>query len=239
MSTVMMKQIFSFNQFERDTWFITQASLIPAGSKVLDAGASTCPYRHFFAYSEYRAQDFLQLSQEFNRSRTLYGSINYLSNILAIPVQVGSIVAVICREMLRQFLEPIKVLSEFARMLRSGGTLLRPDLLGADFHQEPYHFSGGYTPHYYTIFLPVARFANFSVKAKGGFFKFYNQESRRFSDKLRSGKFNFLEKLRICLFWLITLPWFQFVMPELSHFLARNDCQRDVTVGYIVRAERR
>lgn len=234
-----MNQIFSFNQYERDAWIRNQALLIPEGSKVLDVGAGTCPYRQFFAHCEYQAHDFSQLPQELNRSRKSYGVIDYVSDILAIPVQDASIDVIICTEVLEHVPEPIKVLSEFARMLRSGGKLLLTAPLGAGLHQEPYHFYGGYTPHFYTTFLPDAGFANITVEANGGFFKFYGQESRRFSYKLRAGKFNLFERLLIWPFWLATLPWFQLVMPVLGHFLDRYDRQQDFTVGYFVKAERR
>lgn len=234
----MCNKIFSFNLFERDKWMKEQATLIPEGSRVLDVGAGTCPYRHLFAHCNYMTHDFSQLSQDQNRGQLSYGPIDYVSDILAIPVPDASIDVIICTEVLEHVPEPIKVMQEFARMLRTGGKLILTAPLGSGLHQEPYHYYGGYTPHFFTKFLAEAGFKDISVEANGGFFKFYGQESRRFSFKLLSCKTNDIKSLMLLPVWLITLPWFQFVLPILCYFLDNFDQQKDFTIGYFVAAER-
>ncbi len=56
--------LFAFNLRNRDRWIAEQAALVPPGSKVLDAGAGSAPYRSLFAHCDYRTQDFAQLRDE-------------------------------------------------------------------------------------------------------------------------------------------------------------------------------
>ena len=41
--------LFAFNLVNRDRWVAEQAARLPAGARVLDMGASSCPYRPSFA----------------------------------------------------------------------------------------------------------------------------------------------------------------------------------------------
>lgn len=236
---IVLKKIFQFNQFERDKWMKEQSIFIPDGSRVLDVGAGACPYRQFFSHCDYMTHDFKQLKEDCNFSQFRYGSIDYVSDIISIPVTDASFDVIICTEVLEHVPEPIKAINEFKRILRSGGTLLITAPLGSGLHQEPYHYYGGYTPHFYNKFLLEAGFENISVQANGGFFKCYGQESRRFSYKLLSWKSTDMEKMLLLFIWFVTLPWFQIVMPILCYFIDKYDRQKDFTVGYFVRAERR
>jgi len=234
----MFNKIFSFNLFERDNWMKEQAALIPEGARVLDVGAGTCPYRQLFAHCNYLTHDFSQLPQDQNRGRLSYGPLDYVSDILNIPVPDASLDVIICTEVLEHVSEPIKVMHEFGRMLRPGGRLLLTAPLGSGLHQEPYHYYGGYTPYFFRKFLTEAGFKDISAEANGGFFKLYGQESRRFSYKLLSGKSTCLKGMLLLSVWLITLPWFQLVMPILCYLLDKCDLQKDFTIGYFVKAER-
>jgi len=42
--------ILNYNVVERDAWVARQAGALPAGSRVLDAGAGSCPYRALFSH---------------------------------------------------------------------------------------------------------------------------------------------------------------------------------------------
>ena len=81
-----LRKIFVFNQAERDLWVEKQAAAIPAGSRVLDVGAGSCRYRALFRHCEYRSQDFAELPDEQLGRGATYGRMDYISDILAIPV---------------------------------------------------------------------------------------------------------------------------------------------------------
>jgi SAM-dependent methyltransferase len=174
-----LRRIYSFNQTERDLWVAEQAAAVPAGSRVLDVGAGSCRYRDLFHHCEYQTQDFARLPPAELGIGLAYGRIDYVSDILAIPVLDGSFDVVLCTEVLEHVPEPILAVREFARILRPGGRLLLTTPLGSGLHQEPYHFYGGYTPYWFDKHLREAGFSQLTIQANGGFFKHYGQESQR------------------------------------------------------------
>ena len=230
-----VRGILLFNQAGRDRWVASQAQRIAAGSDVLDVGAGSCPYIEMFSHCRYTTHDFAQLEPEKIMGRRGYGRIDYVSDILAIPVPDASIDVVLCTEVLEHVPEPIRAVREMARVLRPGGTILLTAPLGAGLHQEPYHFYGGYTPHWYRKFLAEAGFEQVTVQANGGFFKHYGEESLRFALMLLPRRIPHLVFLPA---WLLMLPWFAIVCPILGHVLDRLDVKKDFTVGFHVTALR-
>ncbi len=223
--------MFAFNQAERDRWVARQASLILAGQRVLDAGAGRGRYRHLFSHCEYRSHDFGQEPETIGN----YTQLDYQSDILSIPVVDESFDVVLCTEVLEHVPFPIETVQELARVLRPGGQLLLTAPLGSFLHQEPYHYYGGYTPHWYKRFLPAAGLRVESIEANGGFFSWFGQEAIRFS--------TFLDPRRIpagwrwfgcCLIWLLTLPLMRGFFPVLGLVLDRLGLERIATVGYHV-----
>lgn len=232
----MLRRVYAFNQYERDRWVAMQAAQIPAGSRVLDVGAGSCPYRDLFAHCQYEAHDFAQLEPDQLLGRKGYGRIDYVSDILSIPVPDASFDVILCTEVLEHVPEPIRVVHEFARILKPGGRLFLTAPLGSGLHQEPYHFYGGYTPYWYRKFLVEAGFGNITIEPNGGFFKHYGQESLRFAMLL--APWRGWGQLVCFPIWLLSLPWFSLICPFLGHILDRLDGDRAFTVGYHVTAVR-
>src|SRR5690348_7241307 len=139
------RRIYDFNYYNRDQWVVSWAARIPKGSRVLDVGAGTGKYRSLFLNCDYRTQDFGQEHDTVGK----YTSLDYVSDIAAIPVPDGSFDVVLCTEVLEHVAEPIRAVKELARILKPGGTLLLTAPLGSFLHQEPFHYYGGYTPHWY------------------------------------------------------------------------------------------
>src|SRR4051794_8370732 len=69
-------ELLSFNVVRRDRWIAEQAARLPPGTRVLDVGAGSCPYRHLFAHCKYAAQDLAPLHHDQLRFGA-YGSIDY------------------------------------------------------------------------------------------------------------------------------------------------------------------
>lgn len=230
---------FAFNLINRDHWVAEQAKQLPTGSRILDVGAGSCPYRHLFDHCEYRTQDVALLQSEQLRHGG-YGQIDYVSDATAIPAPDGEFDAVLCTEMLEHHPEPIKVVNELARILKPGGTLLLTAPLGSGIHQEPYHFYGGYTPYWYERFLTEAGFEQITITANEGFYRFFSQESLRF---LRlSAPWRIPEGVPIRLLWtplwLVLLPFLGLIIPLLGVLIDGWDQEKRFTVGYHVRAVR-
>lgn len=173
--------IQAFNQLNRDRWVRARLAEIPAGARVLDVGAGSCPYQADLAHTRYESHDFKAYEgyRDPGRGEGLYGRIDHVSDILSLPVADGSFDAVLCTEVLEHVPEPIGAVGEMARVLRSGGLMIVTAPLSSALHQEPYHFYGGYTPHWYR--MVAARFALDVIRLEpnAGFFRHLAQECAR------------------------------------------------------------
>jgi ubiquinone/menaquinone biosynthesis C-methylase UbiE len=174
--------LIDFNQRDRDRWVEKVARQLPAGSSVLDVGAGPCRYRPLFDHCDYKAHDFAQYtghSEGVQQETWEYGQLDYISDIVAIPVGDASFDAILCTEVLEHVPEPIASLEEMARILKPGGMLYLTAPLGSGIHQSPYHYYGGYTPYFYRHFLPQFGLDPLEIQPNGGFFKHFLQESAR------------------------------------------------------------
>lgn len=98
--------IFDFNQFERDLWMTKQAATITVGSRILDVGAGSCPYRGLFVHCEYHANDFTGLQPD-QLLGSEYRIIDYASDILSIPVSDASFDVILYTEVLEHCAESL------------------------------------------------------------------------------------------------------------------------------------
>ena len=233
-------ELFSFNLVRRDRWIAEQAAIVPSGTKVLDVGAGSCPYRNLFAHCEYRSQDLAPLRGDQLRHGA-YGRLDYVSDLTAIPVPDGSFGAVLCTEVLEHHPQPIIVVRELARILAPGGRLILTAPLGSGIHQEPYHFYGGYTPWWYQRFLTEAGFGKIMVEGNERSFRFFAQESLRFVLTTNPWTANFPLGLKIIwapLWGVLLAPVLGLLVPVLCKFIDRFDREARFTVGYHVVAIR-
>ena len=238
-SWLKTSSLFAFNQVNRDRWVVEQAFKLPAGTRILDMGAGSCPYRTLFAHCRYETQDFAGLSPD-QLLHGSYGRIDYRCDIISVPVSDAEFDAILCTEVLEHVPEPIKAVREMARILKPGGRLILTAPLGSGIHQEPFHYYGGYTPYWYQNFLGAAGFSQIKVEANAGFFKFFGQESIRFVRTALPFKLGMplLLELLWLPFWLLCAPLLALVIPLLCHFLDRFDREQRFSVGFHVTAIR-
>jgi SAM-dependent methyltransferase len=229
--------VFEFNSVRRREWVESQAAEVPRGSRILDVGAGSGPYRGFFSHCEYFAHDFGQEPGTIGN----YTKLDYESDITEIPVDDASFDVVVCTEVLEHVPEPIVALREMTRILRPGGKLLLSSPLGAYLHQEPYHFYGGYTPHWYRRFLDEAGLDVVAIERNQGFFSHYGQETRRFAGFLHPRRVRGVGPLRrvlLLVLWGIMFPA-AYVFPVLGAMLDRLQLEQMATIGYHVVAVKR
>jgi SAM-dependent methyltransferase len=236
-SIIKGSPLFAFNLVNRDRWVAQQAATLPAGARVLDMGAGSCPYRPLFAHCRYQSQDFAGLDGEQLRHGA-YGQIDYRCDIASVPVADGEFDAILCTEVLEHVREPVKVVQEMARILKPGGRLMLTAPLGSGIHQEPYHYYGGYTPYWYHDFLGAAGFAEIKVGANAGSFKFFSQEAIRFVQTTRPFKLGMPWAAELLWFplWLLLVPVLALAVPLVCSVLDRYDREQRLTVGYHVSA---
>src|SRR5205085_11352689 len=128
--------LLAFNLCNRDRWIAEQAARVPTGSRVLDVGAGSAPYRALFAHCDYKTQDFVQLRGDQLRHGG-YTAIDVVCGANAIPVPDASFDVVVCTEVLEHVPEPIAVVREFGRIVSAVGRLLLTAPLWSGIHQEP------------------------------------------------------------------------------------------------------
>lgn len=180
-STLPLAKIHHFNQSDRDEWVRRKALETPAGLRVLDVGAGTCPYRTFFQHCEYRAHDFKKYEGVKLGNTTDYGDIDYVSDVENIPVPADSFDLILCTEVLEHVPEPIEAMREMSRILKPGGRLLITAPLGSGLHQLPFHFYGGYTPEWYKYCAKKFSLEIVEIIPNGGALRLLAQECARVS----------------------------------------------------------
>jgi SAM-dependent methyltransferase len=172
--------LVGFNLISRDAWVANCARQLPPGLRVLDIGAGPCRYRQLFSHCHYATQDFAQYDGSDAPNHTWqYGKLDYISDATSIPVADHTFDAVLCTEVLEHIPEPILVIREIGRILKPGGQAFISAPLGSGLHQQPYHFYGGFTPHFYHHFLPQYGLEIVNILPNGGFFRLFLQEIHR------------------------------------------------------------
>lgn len=232
----MSKTFFlNFNQKNRDKFIFDYSKTIGYNKRVLDVGAGSSPYRDFFEKQIYKTHDFQKLNPEQLLHKYGYGQIDFVSDIVKIPVENSSFDVILCTEVLEHVPDPISALKEMSRILKFGGEIVITTPLGSHIHQEPYHYYGGFTPFFYRKFLEEFGFEIINISPNQGFFNFYFQESLRFlsiSSKRTFSLITLFLTFPFVLFFFLVL----FVTKDLFDKIF-NDYR--FTVGYHIHAIKR
>ncbi|WP_176454762.1 class I SAM-dependent methyltransferase [Tardiphaga sp. OK246] len=175
-----LNHVHTWNESTRDDWVADRAATVAPGSRILDVGAGTGPYKNLFAHCVYKSHDFAAY-EGYKGDEGTYAEIDYVSDITAIEVDDNSFDAILCTEVLEHVPRPIEALAEMARILRPRGRLFITAPLGSGLHQQPYHFYGGYTPHWYRKFLADFACDVVSIEPNHGYFAHLAQECARFA----------------------------------------------------------
>jgi ubiquinone/menaquinone biosynthesis C-methylase UbiE len=227
----VMDDVANFGARTRDAWVAQIAASLKPGSRVLDAGAGECRYRELFAHCVYQSQDSAQyvgtaagvLAETWS-----YGRLDYVCDITKIPADDASFDAVLCTEVLEHVPRPIEALKELSRILVPGGGLYLSAPLGSGLHQQPHHYYGGYTPHFYQTFMPECGLELRELRPTGGLMRNVAQETYRAGRVLAEKAPQELT------------PLARFLLTDwLPRYLAKYDariCVEEFTLGYLVEA---
>jgi ubiquinone/menaquinone biosynthesis C-methylase UbiE len=220
-----------FNAKTRDAWVADRARSVAPQSRVLDVGAGTGPYRKLFSHCRYETQDFVQY-EGYKGPEGQYADIDYVSDITQIPVPDASFDVILCTEVLEHVPRPIEALQEMVRVTKPGGRLFLTAPLGSGLHQQPYHFYGGYTNHWYRKFLGDFGCEIVSIDPNHGFLAHLAQECDRFAllfDKLKVEHGEYGEEL---------VQLMGGILPRYFYELDRRVLVEEFTVGFHVEATR-
>jgi SAM-dependent methyltransferase len=123
------------SRFYLDDFAARAASSVPEGSRVLDAGAGSSPYRKHFV-----ARNHAYESADFGEVDKAYGELTYRCRLDAIPVEAARYDLVLMSQVMEHLPDPGAVLREIRRVLKPGGALWLSAPLYYEEHEQPYDF---------------------------------------------------------------------------------------------------
>jgi SAM-dependent methyltransferase len=173
----------TMNAPTRDAWVAKVLTDLPAGWRLLDAGAGECQYKKHCGHLLYTAQDVAVYNGTGNVGLQNPGwnfeQIDIISDIVDIPEPDASFDVVLCTEVLEHLPDPVRAIEELVRLLRPGGNLITTAPFWSMTHQAPFHFATGfnrffYEHHYARLGLDIVE-----MTPNGNFFECVGQEVRR------------------------------------------------------------
>jgi ubiquinone/menaquinone biosynthesis C-methylase UbiE len=178
-----MTDIGKKNRENREEWLEATLKKIPAGLKILDAGAGELKYKKYCSHLDYVSQDFGQYNgtgdgagqhtEKWDQTK-----LDIVSDITAIPRENNSFDAIMCIEVLEHIPEPTKALAEFSRLLNKGGALVVTVPFCSSVHMAPYHFFTGFTKYFLEKHLQANNFEILEITSNGDYYEFLAQDLR-------------------------------------------------------------
>ncbi|MFZ5570634.1 MAG: class I SAM-dependent methyltransferase [Thermodesulfobacteriota bacterium] len=174
----------TYNQENREKWLEQTLKKIPAGLRILDAGAGELKYKKFCSHLQYVSQDFGQYdgtgdgaglhTEKWDQTR-----LDIVSDIISIPELDGAFDAVMCIEVLEHVPRPDEALRELARLLRPGGFLVLTAPFASLTHMAPYFFQTGYSRYFYQHWFEKLNLEILDLQENGNYFDYLAQELYR------------------------------------------------------------
>jgi SAM-dependent methyltransferase len=200
------------------------AASLPAGVRVLDAGAGEGQYASLFGRQRYTGVDLAVGDAAWNYSR-----LDAIADLTALPFRTAAFQAALNIVTIEHLREPGCALAEIARTLAAGGRLLVAAPHEWEVHQAPHDYFR-YTRYGLAYLLEKAGFEIVEMRPVGGYFRLL---ARRLLNGLQffSGGFRWLGFVPAAILLVppaLILPWLDFL-----------DRDRKFTPGYISIARRR
>jgi len=196
------------------------AATLPAGARILDAGAGEGAYKRHFTKQRYVGLDLGIGDQKWN-----YGQLDVLGDLASLPFAESAFDAAINIVTLEHVRDPRQVLKELARVLKPGARLLLVVPHEWEVHQHPHDFFR-FTKFGVEELARAAGLRIISIKPGGGYF-------RLLSRRLLGGAQFFPAPLHIL--WLIAVAPTALLLPLLDGL----DKKQDFTLGYLAVLENR
>ncbi len=193
------------------------AGSLPAGARVLDAGAGEGKYKHLFHSARYTGLDLAVGDQRWD-----YAGLDVLGDLTRLPFADATFDACLSIVTLEHVREPAAVVAEMGRTLKRGGRLLLVVPQDWEVHQAPHDYFR-YTRYGVRHLLEQAGFARIEVESGGGYFRLMG---RRMLNGLQ-----FFKGISIVLGALLLLPG-GLLFPLLDPL----DRERNFTLGYLCTA---
>lgn len=194
------------------------------GQVILDAGAGEGRHKRYFARGHYVALDAGSGDASWD-----YSGLDVRGNLQELPLRPASIDGIVCMVVLEHTRRPQKVLEEFARVLKPGGSLTMVVPFLWEEHQAPHDYFR-FTRHGIRLLFEGLPFRMDLVEPMGGFFWVC---ARRCVNLL-----GFFQRGWRWVLFVPLAPLFGFLFPLILHSLDRCDRARDFSLGFRIRATR-
>lgn len=173
------------NALNRDKWVIEHLRALPAGIRMLDAGAGEMQYKEYCSHLNYVSQDLCEYTGGENVDYGLQtkqwntSKIDIVSDIIDMPVEDASFDAVLCTEVLEHLPHPEKAIKEFSRIIKKNGVLLLTAPFCSLTHFAPYHYCTGFNIFWYEKHLEENGFKLVEQECNGNYYSYMLQEINR------------------------------------------------------------
>ena len=198
------------------------AEQLQDGQIVLDAGAGEARHRRYFQRGLY-----LALDAGYGDAGWDYSGLDICGHLEMIPLRDRSVDDILCMVVLEHTKEPKKVLLEFARILKPGGTLSLVVPFLWEEHQTPHDFFRFTRDGARSLFESLP-FRVDAIDPMGGFFWLCGRRSVAFLTFFQKG-------WRWILFALLA-PFFGLFIPVLFYFLDGWDKKQNYSLGFRIHA---
>lgn len=179
------------NENDRNKWLQETLTALPAGLRILDAGAGELRNKPFCSHLNYVSQDICQYEGSGDAKGLQTGTwntsqIDIVCDIADIPEPAASFDIILCSEVFEHLPDPLKALDEFSRLLKPGGKLIVTAPFGSLVHFAPYHYSTGFSRYWYEYHYPLRGLEILELSSNGDWFAFAKQELLRLPSAARS-----------------------------------------------------
>lgn len=172
------------NETARHRWLVNTLAALPAGQRILDAGAGELRNKLLCSHLYYVSQDFCQYDGTGDSEGLQTGTwdtskIDIICDIVNIPEQDASFDVILCSEVFEHLPTPLKALDEFSRLLKPGGKLIVTAPFASLVHFAPYHFATGFSRYWYEHHFPLRGLKIEELESNGDWFDYVRQEILR------------------------------------------------------------
>lgn len=198
-------QVGTRNEETRNKWVEKKLMEVPAGFRILDAGAGEQRYKSFCSHLQYVSQDFGKYNGKGDGTGLQTGNwdiskLDIVSDITEIPEPDASFGAILCTEVFEHLPNPLLAIDEFSRLLKPGGILILTAPFCSLTHFAPYHFYSGFNKYFYETNLKLRSLDILEMQANGNYFEYMGQEVRRIQTagiQYSKSKCNLFEKVAL------------------------------------------